>query len=103
MADRLATLAKMLQADPRDVFLNYSLGMEYASGGRHEEAAAQFRKCIELDRGYLPAYVEAGKSLRAAGKLADARAIFLDGLSLASAKGDHHIRDHIQQQLEGIK
>ncbi len=102
MPDRLARLLKMLQADPKDVFLNYSLGMEYASLMRHQEAADQFRKCIELDRSYLAAYVEAGKSLRAAGKLDDARAIFTEGLALAAAKGDGHLRDHIQQQLEGL-
>jgi tetratricopeptide (TPR) repeat protein len=103
MSDRLATIIKLLAADPRDVFLNYSLGMEYASASRHEEAAGQFRKCIELDGAYLPAYVEAGKSLRAAGQLDAARAIFADGLKLAAAKGDGHIADHIKQQLEALK
>ncbi len=96
-------IIKLLEADPKDVFLNYSLGMEYASASRHAEAAAQFRKCIELDRAYLPAYVEGGKSLRAAGEIDSARAVFAEGLKLAAAKGDGHVADHIRQQLEALK
>jgi len=102
MGNRLEMIRSMLANNPQDVFLSYSLGMELLSAGDASQAAAQFARVIELDRGYLPAYVEAGKALRAAGRPAEARAVFAEGLKLATARGDGHICDHIQQQLEGL-
>lgn len=100
--DRIAAIESMLAKTPNDVFLHYSLGMEFASAGRHDQAVDEFRKCVELDGGYLAAYVEGGKSLRSAGRLDEARAMFQAGLELAAQKGDHHMQDFIRQQLEGL-
>lgn len=102
MTDRLAAIEAMLAQNPNDVFLHYSLAMELNSAGRHEQAAAEFRRCIELDRGYLAAYVEGGKALRSAGKLEGSRELFIDAQKLAAAKGDGHMADYIRQQLETL-
>lgn len=102
MGDRIETIRRMLEHDPGDVFLNYSLGMEYAAAGRHEEAAEAFRRCIELDADYLAAYVEAGKSLRSAGRLDNARELFAAGMELAAMQGETHVRNFIQQQLDAL-
>jgi len=102
MNGRIESIRKMLREQPRDVFLHYSLGMEYASAGRHEEAAAEFRQCMDLQEDYLPAYVEAGKSLRAAGRLGEAREIFAAGMELATLQAERHMRDFIQQQLDAL-
>ena len=90
----------MLQERSGDVFLHYSLGMEYASGGNYGEAVGQFKRCIELDGEYLAAYVEAGKSLRLAGRLNEARAVFAEALGLADKQNQTHTRDYVQQQLD---
>ncbi|GEM_PF-3887348 len=84
------------------MFLHYSLGMELASAGESAAATDSFRRCIELDVQYLPAYVEAGKTLRSAGEFAGAREIFSAGLELAKAKGESHTADYIRGQLEGL-
>ena len=102
MTDRIETITKLLENSPDDVFLHYSLGMELASAGRHGEAVGAFRRCIELDRKYLAAYVEAGKSLRSDGQIPAAREIFAEGMELAALQGESHMRDHIQQQLDGL-
>jgi len=102
MSDRVETIRKMLQKTPDDVFLRYSLGMEYAVAGRFDEAAAEFKRCIELDEAYLAAYVEHGKCLRSAGRLDEARKVFTAGLELAGTQGETHMRDHIRQQLEAL-
>jgi len=102
MADRIAAILKMLEKEPIDVFLRYSLGMEYAAAEMFAEAVVAFKRCIELDEEYLPAYVEAGKSLRSAGRLEEARDIFATGLELATVKGEKHMRDFIQQQIDGL-
>ena len=49
-----------------------------------------------------PAYVEAGKALRSDGQIAAAREIFAEGMELAALQGESHMRDHIQQQLDGL-
>ena len=102
MAERIEQIKSMLEKDPADVFLHYSLAMEYAAGERFDEAAEEFGKCVELDDEYLPAYVEAGKSLRSAGRLDEARDIFAAALDVAIAKGETHMRDFIQQQLDAL-
>ena len=102
MSDRIGTIRAMLDRQGEDVFLRYSLGMEYASAGENESAIAELTRCIELDGAYLAAYVEMGKSLRAVGRLDEARATFAKVLSLAEAGGQIHMRDFIQQQLESL-
>ena len=102
LSERIDMIRKLLERTPNDTFLVYSLGMELASAGRNEEAAEQFRRCIELDGDYLAAYSEGGKALRAAGRLEEARKLFRAGMELAAKAGNAHMRDFLQQQLEGL-
>jgi uncharacterized protein HemY len=102
MTDRIRAIEGMLEKTPDDVFLQYSLGMEYASGRRYKDAVQAFKRCIDLDEEYLPAYVEAGKSLRSGGELDAAREMFARGMELATRKGESHVRDFIRQQLEAL-
>jgi tetratricopeptide (TPR) repeat protein len=102
MPDRIAAIEAMLAKTPSDVFLRYSLAKEYAAAARWDEAVAEFRGCIDLDANYLPAYIEGGKVLRSAGRLAEAREMLLAGMELAAAQGERHTRDYIQQQLDGL-
>lgn len=102
MTDRIEQIRRMLADDPADVFLHYSLAMELASVERFDEAVEQFKKCLELDPTYLAAYVEAGKCLRSAGRLDEARATFAAGMKVASTRGETHTADFIRQQLEGL-
>lgn len=102
MADRIETIRKLLAKTPDDVFLNYSLGMELASRTDFQRAVEAFRRCIELDGGYVPAYVEAGKCLRSLGRLDEAREMFTAGLIPASKLPETHTRDYIQQQIDAL-
>lgn len=102
MADRVAKLRTLLEKTPDDVFLRYSLAMELAGGGLAEEAQHHFGRCIEQDPHYLPAYVELGKSFRAAGLFTEARQAWEAGLKLALAKNEKHTEDHIKGLLEGL-
>lgn len=102
MANRIADIERMLTEDPDDVFLHYSLGMEYASAEQFDKAVAEFKRCIELQSEYLAAYVEAGKCLRSMGDLPAARDTFAAGMELAATSGESHMRDFIQQQLDSI-
>ena len=102
MTDRIDAIKAMLQKDPTDIFLHYSLGMEYVSSNRLEQAIEAFQQCVKQDAGYVPAYVELGKCLCAAGRLQTAREFFEKGLELARAKGLSHTADYILQQLQTL-
>ena len=102
MSDRIRKIRELLRESPDDLMLNYSLGMEYASAGMHDDAVACFQVCIGLDDQYLPAHVEAAKALRSAGKLQAAREAFAEAMELAARKGESHVRDFLQQQLDGL-
>ena len=99
---RIEAIETLIAEKGEDVFLVYSLGMEMLSAERFDEAAAKFARCIELDAGYLPAYTEAGKAYRSAGRLEQAREMFAAGMELAAQQGETHMRDHLQQQLDGL-
>lgn len=100
MSDRIETIRKMLAENRDDTFLVYSLGMELASAERFAEAAEQYRRCLELNPEYLPAYAELGKALRSAACLEEAREAFVAGMDLAARQGESHVRDYLQQQLD---
>jgi len=102
MTDRIATILAMLRDNPDDVFLHYSLAMEYAGSGDDQKAVQQFTECMRLDEGYLPAYVQAGKCLRRAGDPAAARKLLTRALQLAEAQGQTHTRDQVRQLLEAL-
>ena len=102
MSERIDKIKSMLETAPGDVFLHYTLAMEYAALGHFDDAVEEFKKCIELDSDYLPAYVEAGKALRAGGRLDEARETFAAGMKLATAQGEHHTCDYIKQQLDAL-
>ena len=78
------------------------MAMELTAEGNFNQAISEFRKCIDLDVQYLPAYVDAGKTFRAAGKLAEARDIFQAGLAIAIETAQTHVADYITQQLETL-
>ncbi len=102
MTTRIESIRKMLADSPKDVFLHYSLGMELASAGQYAKAVAEFQRCTELDQAYLAARVEAGKCLRSAGRLVEAREAFAACLELAASQGETHTRDFVRQQLESL-
>jgi Tfp pilus assembly protein PilF len=76
--------------------------MELVGAERYGEAVEAFRKCVELDESNLPAHVEAAKAMRSEGDLKAARAMFAVAMELAAMQGESHVRDYIQQQLDGL-
>lgn len=102
MSERIEQIRALLVHDPEDVFLHYSLGRELASAGQTDEALQAFRECTRLDKAYVPAYVEAGRCLRAAGREDEARAALQTALGIAETHGEQHTAENIRQQLEGL-
>lgn len=102
MSDRLKQIRALLQKEPRDVFLHYSLGKELAAAGQTDEALQAYSECMRLDRAYLPAYVEAAVCLRAAGRIDEARSALETALTVAQEQNQQHTTENIRRQLEGL-
>ena len=96
---RLEQIEKMLAAEPEDVFLNFSLAMEYARAGRQEEAAGQFARVAELDGDYVAAYPQWANILIALERRSEAREVLNKGIAAAKRINDKHAADQMTKTL----
>lgn len=49
MSERIDTIRRMLEDEPNDPFLRYSLGYELAKADQHDEAIQWFDRALEAD------------------------------------------------------
>ena len=92
---RIAQFENMTREDPDNEMGHFSLGGAYAAAGRHEEAAAEYRRCFEINDGMSRAYELCGASLIEAGKQDEAADVLAQGFVVASMRGDLKPRDAI--------
>lgn len=98
----LQQLNALLAKEPQDVFLNFARAMELAKLGRVEESLAQFDRVVILNADYSAAHFHKGRTLLAAGRLADAKAALAAGIATAQRVGDLHARDEMNDLLASI-
>lgn len=58
---RVDMILSMLKNEPEDIFLNYSLGLEYFAIQDFEKAEESLKRTIELKADYIPAFFQLGK------------------------------------------
>lgn len=98
--NRLEQLLGMLAKNPDDVFLNFSLGMEYKAADRLEEATQQFERVLAMDPHYLAGYIRKGEVLTSRQLFDEARKVLEDGLHVADHLGEAHMADNIHDMLK---
>ena len=96
---RLQQIQDMINDAPHDAMLWYMLAMEYASMGDDAQAARTFEDLLRARPDYVPAYMQAGKTLVRLGRDADARGVYERGIAVAQQKEDFHARDEMQGML----
>ncbi|MHC4441218.1 MAG: hypothetical protein ACYTBZ_06300 [Planctomycetota bacterium] len=96
---RLEQIEKMLSDEPGDVFLNFSLAMEYAHSGRQEEAAGQFARVADLDPDYLAAYSQWANILMGLERKDAAKSVLAKGIAAAQRVNDQHAVDQMTKTL----
>ncbi len=99
---RREKIERLVEMEPDDVFLNFSLAMELVKEGLIDEAIARFDRVLELDSADIAAYVQKGSVLIDAGRSVDARATLSLGLTVAEKAGDAHMADQMRQLLKAI-
>jgi Tfp pilus assembly protein PilF len=96
---RIRNLERMLLAEPADIFLNYALALEYLRDDQGSAlAAAQFRKVLELDPRYIPAYYQLGKLLESKDP-EKALEQYKAGLALAEEKKDRKTASEFREAI----
>jgi Tfp pilus assembly protein PilF len=83
---RIDALLSMLQTEPKDIFLNYSLAIEYVSENNLGLAEEQFLKVLTFQPDYVPAYYQLGKLYEQKQEVVKALDHFKKGLELARSQ-----------------
>ena len=99
---RVDQIKKMLESNPQDIFLNFSLAMEYQSAGHLEEALRQYDRTIEFDPQYLAAHVRKGKILLSEKRYDEARSTLQLSLSIAREAADSHSENTIKEMISQL-
>ena len=84
----LASFEKMLAAGRDGALLRYSLGNEFLKAGDSAGACGHLARAVEFDPAYTAAWKLYGKALAAAGRDAEALAVYRRGIEVARTKGD---------------
>ncbi len=100
---RREMIEQMLVAEPNDVFLRYSLGMEFAREERAAEAVIQLRALIADVPNYVPAYFQAAQILLKDGDTPAAAELLRAGIVAAQAQSDLHAAEEMSALLAQIE
>ena len=92
----------MLAETPDDPLLRYDLAMQYVSAGDDAGAAERFAELLHIARDYVPGYMHYGLTLQRLNRLAEARAIWEQGVALARRQGDGHAAGEMEGMLAGL-
>src|SRR4051812_33156762 len=86
---RIQMLMSMLEQEPRDLFMNYALGVEYRADAQLPLAEEQFKKVLDLDPLYIAAYYQLGQLHQELSDTAGALDFYRQGLEKAKLKKDN--------------
>jgi hypothetical protein len=81
----------------------YGLAMEFRGAGDVESALSTFRRCHELDPGYVAAYFMCAQLLAEQGRAGEARVEVEAGIAVARAQGDGHALSEMQGLLDSLE
>ena len=95
-------IRKLLEQEPDDTFLNFSLAMEFAKDQNWDAAIAQFDRVIEIDNGYVAAFFHKGQTLVKMGETDRAQETLKAGITRAAEVGDLHAKGEMEDFLQMI-
>ena len=86
--DRIAAFKEVAEEMPDDPEVRFGLAGAYLAAEQAENAVVEYRETIRLKPDYSAAYRGLGRALERAGQIAEARAVFAQGLEVAARNGD---------------
>ncbi len=90
MATRREKIEAMLEDDPQDTFLRYSLAMELDKELDHDRSLTLLAELTKDATPYVPAFFMAGQQLTRLDRINEARSFLRDGIEEARRQGNAH-------------
>ena len=100
---RIEQIRELLEKDPDDVFLNFSLAMELVARGSRDEALAGYDRVLELDGDYVTAYYRKADLLIEARRDDEARRTLRAGIEAAERANDEHMKAKMTEMLARLR
>ncbi len=102
MSSRRERIEAMLQEDPQDTFLRYSLAMEYCTEGNVDEGIRRLVELSQANPPYIPACFMAAQRYVDRDQLGEARAMLRYGIDAARDQGDRHAAAEMADYLASL-
>ena len=94
---RREKIEAMLEDDPQDQFLRFSLAMELSKEGEHERSQALFEELRGGDPPYIPAFFMAAQKLAELDRAEEALGLLNAGIVVAEQQGDQHAAGEMRE------
>ena len=102
MNSRREKIMEMLQEDPNDTFLRYSLAMELDKEGENESSLQRLHELTQDDPPYVPAFFMAGQQLAKLSRIEEAREYLRNGIDEARNQGNAHAAGEMSEFLTSL-
>ena len=102
MATRREKIEAMLAAEPGDVFLRYSLALEFEKEEDHARSLAGLHELTCDATPYVPAFFMAAQQLARLQRGDEAREILQSGIRAAIEQGDNHAAREMSEFLASL-
>ncbi len=99
---RITQFQSLIESDPDNDMAHFSLGNALLQAERHEEAAASFVRCTEINKGMTKAFQLAGRAYIDAGQNDQAKEILTWGYIESVTRGDMLPKQAIEDMLNEI-
>jgi uncharacterized protein HemY len=100
--EKIKRLEEILADEPDDHTGFFLLGRLYSEAERHADAAAAFRRAVDLKADYSAAWRQMGDAYRKLGDPEQAAAVYRQGIAIAEANGDLQTMKEMQVFLRKV-
>jgi predicted Zn-dependent protease len=102
MATRREKIEAMLLEEPNDVFLQYSLAMEFCSEGNLQEGLQRFEALASQSPPHTPSCFMGAQRYVELDEIERARALLRKGIEAARLQGDRHAAAEMSEYLASL-
>jgi predicted Zn-dependent protease len=102
VSSRREKIEAMLQDEPQDQFLRYSLACEYDNEDRSAESLALFQGLIADQPPHVHAFFRGAQLLVKLDRIADARTMLRDGIEVARQQNELHAAGEMGELLVSL-
>lgn len=92
----------MLQDEPQDVFLRYSLALELTNEGDVASALERLEVLCREEPAYVPAFFRSAQILADDDRVSEARTFLREGIEEARKQGDMHAAAEMSEMLSDL-